>query len=106
MRPVRQTLTVTGPGAPIVTDFAAQCNNFDLQVKAGGSTITLQQTLDDPFASTFNPATATWTTIPNGSALAADTVVPVTGNPTCVRANITAFVGNVGITLVPNSQVI
>lgn len=106
MRPVRQTLTAGGVGAPIVMDFAAQTPSFDIQVKAGGSTLTLQQTLDDPFASTFNPATATWTTIPNGSALAADSVINVLGNPTCVRANVTAFVAAVGITVVPNSEVI
>jgi hypothetical protein len=61
MRPVTVTTSGTSVSSPIVVDYLISPFNIGFGVVVTGSaTYTVQHTFDDPFSSTFTPATATW----------------------------------------------
>jgi hypothetical protein len=98
MRPVRKTVTVTGPTAPIPLDLDATPFNIGIGVviPAGSSaTYTVEHTFDDVFANNFNPATATWlphATLSGKSATSdGNYAYPITA----VRLNVAAVTGQV-----------
>ena len=61
MREVTQVLTETGVTDPVPMDQYISPFNVGLCVIVDGTvSYTVQHTFDDPFASDFDPATATW----------------------------------------------
>ena len=61
MREVVQTLSATGVTAPVPMDQYISPFNVGLGVIVSGTvSYTVQHTFDDPFASNFDPSTATW----------------------------------------------
>lgn len=101
MRPI--TLSVTGVGTSSVIPMDFRADSFIVGVGcvvSGTATYTVEHTFDDVFATTFNPATATW--LPN-TGLTAQTVskdgnyaFPVRG----VRLNVSAGTGTVTMTVI------
>jgi hypothetical protein len=104
MRPIRQTLSAAGVSAPVVLDSYRDPFNVGLGIalSAGASlTYKVQHTLDDVFASTFDPATATWY---DHATLAAKTTSS-DGNyaypVTAIRLNITLYTsGSAAMTVI------
>ncbi len=94
MRPASGTLSAAGAGPVYITNPHEAPFSIGIGVVvAGGSTLTysVQHTFDDPFAATFNPATATWF---NHATLSAQTnsadgnyAFPVRA----IRVNVTAY---------------
>ena len=92
-RPIRKSLSALGSTTPIAVDIY-QPTHISVSVKlSAGAVLTysVQHTYDDPFASTFDPATAVWF---NNADLNADTtngesnyMVPVTA----LRLAITSY---------------
>jgi hypothetical protein len=98
MRPVRKTVTTTGPIAAIPLDFEATPYDIGIGVviPAGSSaTYTVEHTFDDVFANNFNPTTATW--LPHATLSGRTTTAD--GNYaypiTAVRLNVAAVTGQV-----------
>lgn len=96
MRPVTQTLSAAGAGAPIVPDYRAV--NFQTLcsgVISGGAVLTwkVQITTDDVFAAGYNPAAGNWfdTTIAALLAQTGSNQAEQPGPFTAVRFNITAY---------------
>ena len=93
-RPVRVTLSSATSSNPIPLDVFRDPFNVALgvAVSAGGAlTYTVEYTLDDPYASTFNPATATWTAVTGMSALTASNTGNLAFPVTAVRFRVSAY---------------
>ena len=61
MRETTQSLTATGVSEPVPMNLYTSPFNIGLCVIISGTvSYTVQHTFDDPFASGFDPATATW----------------------------------------------
>lgn len=61
MKPVTVTTSGTAVSSPVVVDYMISPFNIGFGVVVTGTaTYTVQHTFDDPFASGFTPATATW----------------------------------------------
>ena len=96
MRPVTQTLSAAGPGAPIVLDYRAA--NFITELSgviSGGGSLTwkVQYTTDDVFAAGYNPATGNWFDTPVATLTAQTTsnAGQLPGPVTACRFNITSY---------------
>jgi hypothetical protein len=93
MRPIRQSVAVTGVSSPIVTDHYIGPFNvgFGVEAAATTTTVTVQHTFDDVFAAGYSPATGVWY---DNAGVDASTVGNVDGNyafpVTAIRINVTA----------------
>jgi arginine exporter protein ArgO len=101
MRPVTISQTGIGNSAVVIPDYMLNPFNIGVAVKVTGTvTYTVEHTFDDVFATTFNPATATW--FPH-TTLAAQTASAVSNYAFAVRGirvTVTAGTGTAALTLV------
>lgn len=91
-------ITTSGTSVSSVAATNSNCTPISIEIAivvTGAATYTLQYTLDDVYATTFNPATATWFTHPTlaaGQTATKDAQItwPVKG----IRVNQTAGAGS------------
>lgn len=102
MRPVRQTVSGAGVGGVIPLDIYLKPFNVTLacDLSAGATaSYTVQYTLDDVFASEFNPATATWFNHPDLTNQTADAVATLISPVTGIRVNVASNTGSLAFTV-------
>jgi hypothetical protein len=90
-RPIRVQLSSAGVSNPIPLDINVRTFSVTLaaDISAGGTlTYFVEQTFDDVYAVSFNPATATWFTVFTSSA---DQVGSLTSPATAVRLRVSAY---------------
>lgn len=107
-RPIRVSVSGIGVSAPIVLSSYNRPFNIGVGVKltvAASLTYTVQHTYDDVFASTFDPATATWYTSQfggNQTPKTADADGNYSAPITATRLNISAWTsGTATMTVIP-----
>ena len=88
-KPVRITVTGVAASAPVpMSTLTDSPFNVTLAVYGGaGCTYTVQFTLDDVFASSYNPSTGKWIDHPDAISQTGDTVVMLVSPVTAVRLN-------------------
>jgi len=100
-RPIRTTAASAATSAPIPLDLSVSPFAVTLaaDISAGGTlTYFVEQTFDDIYSPTFNPANATWFTVFTASA---DQVGSLTAPATAVRLRVSAYTsGNVTLTVI------
>jgi hypothetical protein len=100
-RPIRVQLGAVAASNPIPLDLSMPSFSVTLaaDVSAGGTlTYFVEQTFDNVFSPTFNPATATWFTVFTASA---DQVGSLTAPATAVRLRVSAYTsGSVTLTII------
>jgi hypothetical protein len=95
MRTVRVTTSGVSTSTVVPIDQYLNPTNIALAVIISGAvTYTVQHTFDDVFASTFNPATATWFDHPTMAALSANADGNYAYPPKAIRLNQTAGAGS------------
>lgn len=105
MRPVvTPTIASATVSAPVVLDYRNTPEDVGIQVVLSNTpvmTYKVQYTLDDPFASTFDPSTATWFDHPTMSGQNSTQYGSLTTPARAVRLNVTPWTsGNAVMTVV------
>jgi len=101
MRPVTVSQTGVGSSTVVVPDYMLNPFNIGVAVKVTGTvTYTVEHTFDDVFATTFNPATATWFAHTTLASLSANAVSNYAFAVRGIRVTVTAGTGTAALTLV------
>jgi hypothetical protein len=109
MRPVTQTaIAAVAAGAPVVLDYRNTPENAGIQVAlAAPSVLTykVQYSNDDPFASGFDPSTATWFDHPTLNGQTTSQYGSLGTPARMVRLNVTAWTsGSATLTVVQSGN--
>ena len=105
MRPVSVSQTAAGSTSVIVPDYHLNPFNIGVGVKVTGTvTYTVEHTMDDVFAETFNPATATWYPHTTLAALTANAVGNYAFAVRGIRLTVASGTGTATMTLVQSGN--
>lgn len=103
MKPVTITVTGVNPSVPVPVDLYQNPTDIGIQVLPGaGATVTVQYTLDDVWATGYNPLTGNWFSVSAAALVGAiaAAAAKVTDKATAFRMNQTVGVSTSTMRLV------